>query len=103
MPTTRAPSASSARCTRFAEERVWRLIYAAGFRPEGGRCGNCGMLFAKTEGSCDYCGGSVKRIDDLIEQMVERVLDQDGKVEQVAGDAALRLQQVGSIGAVLRF
>jgi peptide chain release factor subunit 1 len=87
----------------LCEERVWRLIYAAGFRPEGGRCGNCGMLFAKVEGSCDYCGKSVKRIDDLTEQMVERVLDQDGKVEQVAGDAALRLQQVGSIGAVLRF
>jgi len=87
----------------LAEERVWRLIYAVGFHPEGGRCSNCGMLFAKVEGSCDYCGGSIKRIDDLIEQMVERVLDQDGKVEQVAGDAALRLQQVGSIGAVLRF
>ena len=87
----------------LCEERVWRLIYAAGFRPEGGGCSNCGMLFAKVEGSCDYCGKPIKRIDDLIEQMVERVLDQDGKVEQVAGDAALRLQQVGSIGAVLRF
>jgi peptide chain release factor subunit 1 len=99
------PSALGLERTVYAlcEERVWRLIYAAGFRPEGGRCGNCGMLFAKVEGSCDYCGGSIKRIDDLIEQMVERVLDQDGKVEQVAGDAALRLQQVGSIGAVLRF
>jgi hypothetical protein len=34
---------------------------------------------------------------------VESVLDQNGKVEEVAGDAAIRLQQVGSIGAVLRF
>jgi peptide chain release factor subunit 1 len=85
------------------EERVWRLIYASGFNPPGGRCGHCGMLFAKTAGSCDYCGGTVNRIDDLLEQMVERVLDQDGKVEQVTGDAALRLQQVGNIGAVLRF
>jgi peptide chain release factor subunit 1 len=87
----------------LSEERVWRLIYASGFRPEGGRCSNCGMLFAKTEGSCDYCGGSVNRIDDLIEQIVERVLDQDGKIEEVGGDAALRLQQVGNIGAVLRY
>ena len=87
----------------LAEERVWRLLYAAEFRPAGGRCGNCGMLLTKTEGACDYCGGKVNRIDDLIEPIVERVIEQDGKIEQVAGDAALRLQQVGNIGAVLRY
>ena len=35
--------------------------------------------------------------------MIQRVLEQDGKIEEVTGDAALRLRQVGSIGAVLRF
>jgi len=30
-------------------------------------------------------------------------LDQDGKIEEVEGDAATRLQQVGNIGAILRF
>ncbi|HYJ14273.1 MAG TPA: hypothetical protein VE170_02225 [Candidatus Limnocylindria bacterium] len=101
----RHPSVLGLERTVYAlyEERVWRLIYAAGFNPPGGRCGHCGMLFTNTAGSCDYCGGTVNRIDDLLEQMVERVLDQDAKVEQVTGDAALRLQQVGNIGAVLRF
>ena len=87
----------------LCEKRIWRLIYASGFNPKGGQCTNCGMLFARTDGSCDYCGAAIKPIDDLLEQMLESVLEQDGKVEAVAGDAAVRLQQVGGIGAVLRF
>jgi peptide chain release factor subunit 1 len=87
----------------LCEERIWRLIYASGFSPKGGQCANCGMLFPRTDGSCNYCGGAIKRVDDLLERMVERTLDQDGKVEEVAGDAAIRLQQAGNIGAVLRF
>lgn len=87
----------------LCEKRIWRLVYAGGFSPRGGQCTNCGMLFARTEGSCDYCGAAIKPIDDLLEQMLERVLDQDGKIEEVEGDAAIRLQQVGNIGAILRF
>jgi peptide chain release factor subunit 1 len=87
----------------LCQERVWRLIYADSFHPRGGRCVNCTMLFARTEGSCDYCGAAIKPVDDLLEQMIQRVLEQDGKIEEVTGDAALRLRQVGSIGAVLRF
>jgi peptide chain release factor subunit 1 len=85
------------------QERVWRLIYADGFHPRGGRCVNCAMLFARTDGSCDYCGAAIKPVDDLLEQMIERVLEQDGKIEEVTGAAALRLGQAGSVGAVLRF
>jgi peptide chain release factor subunit 1 len=85
------------------QERVWRLIYAEAFRARGGRCVHCAMLFARTEGSCDYCGAAIKPVDDLLEQMIDRVLEQDGKIEEVAGEAALRLCQAGGIGAVLRF
>lgn len=89
--------------TALCEERIWRLIYADDLDPRGGQCSNCGMLFAKTEGPCDYCGAAIKPADDLLERMIERVLEQDGKVEEVEGDAAVRLQQVGGIGAFLRF
>jgi peptide chain release factor subunit 1 len=87
----------------LCEERIWRLVYAGGFSPSGGQCANCGMLFARTGGSCDYCGGAIKPVDDLLERVVERVLEQDGKIEEVEGDAAMRLQEVGNIGAILRF
>jgi peptide subunit release factor 1 (eRF1) len=87
----------------LAEQRVCRLIYADGFAPVGGQCSNCGMLFTRTAGACDYCGAPVKAADDFLESIVEKVLLQNGKVEKVAGDAAARLKQVGWIGAVLRF
>jgi peptide subunit release factor 1 (eRF1) len=87
----------------LCEGRIWRLVYASGFSASGGRCPNCGMLFAKTDGSCDYCGAAIAPVNDLVERIVERVLEGDGKVEEVTGEAARRLQQAGGIGAVLRF
>jgi peptide chain release factor subunit 1 len=87
----------------LCEKRIWRLVYAGGFSPRGGQCTNCGMLFARTDGSCDYCGAAIKPVNDLLERMLERVLEQDGKIEEVEGDAAIRLRQVGNIGAILRF
>jgi peptide chain release factor subunit 1 len=85
------------------EQRVWRLIYADGFNPAGGQCANCAMLFARTDGACDYCGAGIKPVDDLLERIMERLVRQDAKIESVGGAAANRLQQVGSIGAFLRF
>ena len=61
------------------------------------------MLFARAGGTCDYCGAAIKPVDDLLERMVDRALEQDSKIEAVAGDAANRLRQAGGIGAVLRF
>jgi peptide chain release factor subunit 1 len=85
------------------EGRIWHLVYADGFRARGGQCPHCTMLFARTAGACDYCGMAIEPVDDLVERMAEGVLESDGKVEEVAGEAAMRLQQAGGIGAVLRF
>jgi peptide subunit release factor 1 (eRF1) len=87
----------------LCEERIWRMVYAQGFTAAGGQCGRCGMLFAAPDGSCEYCGGGIHKTDDLLERMVERALDQDSLLEEVAGPAAERLQQAGGIGAILRF
>jgi peptide subunit release factor 1 (eRF1) len=87
----------------LCEQRVWRMVYADSFSPKGGQCSNCGMLFAKTEGACDYCGGAIAAVDDLLDRMLERALEQGARVEEVEGDAAKVLRQAGGIGAVLRF
>jgi hypothetical protein len=85
------------------EQRVWRLVYADGVAPQGGQCRNCGMLFARGDGSCDYCGAPVEAVDDLLQRIVELVVQQDGTIEQVKSDAAMRLRQADGIGAFLRF
>ena len=85
------------------EQRVWQLVYADGFAPPGGQCGNCLALYAGEKEACDYCGEQVKQVGDFVDRAAERVLEMDGKVELVRGAAAERLQGVGSIGAFLRF
>ncbi|HEX9444367.1 MAG TPA: VLRF1 family aeRF1-type release factor [Candidatus Binatia bacterium] len=87
----------------LAERRIWQLVYAEGFGGPGGRCTNCGLLLDRAGGACDYCGGAVRPVDNLLEPMVESVLESDGKVEEVEGEAAERLRPVGGVGAFLRF
>jgi peptide chain release factor subunit 1 len=85
------------------EWRVWQLVYADGFAPRGSQCENCGALYAERKDSCDYCGKPVKDVSDFVERAAARVLEIEGKVEQVRGSAAERLQEVGSIGAFLMY
>ena len=85
------------------EFRVWQLVYADGFVPRGGQCTNCGALLAKETESCSYCGKAVRLVDDLIELAAERVVEMEGRVEQVRGPAATRLKEAGSVGALLRY
>jgi peptide chain release factor subunit 1 len=85
------------------EQRVWQLIYADGFAPPGSQCGNCKALYAGEKATCDYCGQAVKGVSDFIGRAAERVLEMQGRVEQVRGLAAESLQQYGNIGAFLRW
>ncbi|SRR5260370_163394 len=85
------------------EWRVWQLIYADGFGPRGGQCTNCRALLAKDSEGCGYCGEAVRVVEDLIELAVARVIEMQGKVEQVRGAAATRLKEAGSVGALLRY
>jgi peptide chain release factor subunit 1 len=85
------------------EWRVWQLVYADGFAPPGGQCVNCGALYAEKKASCDYCGQAVRGVSDLIDRADARVFEMSGKVEEVRGEAASRLREEGSIGALLRW
>jgi hypothetical protein len=85
------------------EQRVWQLVYTDGFAPRGSQCGTCGALFAEEKTVCDYCGQTVNDISDLIERAADRVLDTQGRVEQVRGPAAELLEKHGNVGAFLRW
>ena len=85
------------------EQRVWQLIYADGFAPPGAQCGNCKALYAGEKAACDYCGQAVKGVSDFIDRAAERVLEMQGRVEEVRGLAAESLQEYGNIDAFLRW
>jgi peptide chain release factor subunit 1 len=87
----------------LGEKSAWRLLYAEGLTCEGARCTNCASLFAREIAACSYCGQRVVAIDDIVEPIVRAVIDLDGRVEAVRGEAADKLRQNGGIGAFLRF
>jgi len=83
---------------------VHRLIVTDAAGPPGAECPACGLLIAECTISCPECGGTPRRLDDVVERAVERTLNEGGLVETVHGPASDRLSREGEgIGAFLRF
>ena len=82
--------------------RVRQLVYAEGWAASGSRCSNCSSLMANGESVCGYCGAALHAVNDLLARAGRRVVAMGGVVEQVRGDAATRLREMGGIGAFLR-
>ncbi len=57
------------------------------------------MLSERDE--CPLCGGEVEAVDDLVETMTHRALEQGVEVEIVRGSE--ELEGAGSVGALLRY
>ena len=83
--------------------RVWKLVYARGFRTAGGECPECGAYVTSTSGPCFYCGANVTELPRCVDRVGQRVLETGGRVEVVDGPAAGMLKEHGSIGALLRY
>lgn len=84
--------------------RLMILVHADGVSARGRECPRCHALFADgAESGCAYCGEHLRSLDDLIGRAAARAGEVGGRVEQVRGEAADRLQDVGGIGALLRF
>lgn len=85
------------------EGRILRLVFAEGFARAGSECKNCRILALNLDGSCGYCGAELSTVEDLVDRVIQRVLDQGGRAEEVRERAAAELGTVGGIGALLRF
>ncbi len=86
------------------EQQVFLLVFGQRVQFDGSHCERCGLLaLAPNLDLCPACGGQMHYIADLVERMAQRVLDQGGRVEEVRGPAAERLQQLGGIAALLRY
>lgn len=83
------------------EHRPWILLVAAGFEASGLRCSSCRYLMLGERDECPLCGGRVERVEDLVDTMVHRALEQGVEVEIVRDNQ--QLLEAGSIGSLLRY
>ncbi len=83
------------------EHRAGMLLIAAGYEDAGFRCQNCRYLMLTGREECPLCGGVVEHVDDLVETLTHRALEQGIEVEIVRDNKAL--EEAGSIGALLRY
>ena len=88
-------------CAALQEHRIGTLLIAAGYEVLGYRCQSCRYLMLSERDECPLCGGAVERVDDLVETMTHRALEQGVEVEIVRGHQ--ELEEAGSVGAILRY
>jgi hypothetical protein len=82
--------------------RVWELIYAAGFQSPGSECPKCSALFPARPTRCSLCGTRPEAVDDVVERAVEHALRHQAKIEVVTAQGAAALKSAGGIGAFLK-
>ncbi len=83
--------------------KVMTLIAAANYHAGGYTCPHCGYLTAQAMKQCPLCSSPMQPVDGMVDLAVRKAIECDSRIEMVHGQAAKRLNQVGSIGALLRF
>ena len=82
------------------ERRVQTLVISEGFSEQGYVCTHCHYATVKETSTCPACGGSVDRMDDIVDHLVHHALEDDLEVVFVQDEA---LEQAGMIGTLWRF
>jgi len=85
------------------ENRIKELVYSEGLHLQGSECRESGDLFTREVAECPFCGHETTPVEDLLEAILVKVVENGGTVEQVRGNIAERLgQEAGGSGAYLR-
>lgn len=85
------------------EGKVMTLVTSAGYRTDGFACSHCGFLAAQSLQRCPLCGSAVQHVDEMVDLAVHKALECGSRVQTVYGPAAVELETMGGIGALLRF
>ncbi len=83
------------------EKRVHRVVIVEGFQAPAHRCRECRHIVVEPLDTCPVCGGEMEAIDDAVDSLVRRSVEQGAEVTFVPTDTGL--DENGSIGAILRY
>ena len=87
--------------TTLNERRVELLLIEERFQMPGRRCPGCSSLFGEEVTSCPADGNSTEACEDIVEEAVELAVSQSANV--IIARHHDDLEELGGIGAVLRF
>ena len=84
----------------LAANRIDHLVVSRGYTAPGWRCDDCDshVLLGR---KCKGCRGEMTEVEDIVEEVVEKVLAHNGRVDICIGNADLDV--MGRIGAFLRY
>jgi hypothetical protein len=86
------------------DKRLSTLYYAEGFKLPGKVCVGCGSPYTADHAPpCVSCGAHLEDSADVLDQVLIATIKCGARIEQVRGEAANKLRNVGGIGAVLRY
>ncbi len=86
------------------QQRVMTLVVDDAATIPGGIDPKSGMLTTQTEGTYEATGGSVRAVDDLVELMLDKAMEQGASLELVRSEEArTALIEHGPAAALLRF
>ena len=80
---------------------VHTLVVDNGLDVSAGFCRQCGSVPSAEARLCPHCQAPVERLQDAVEEAVERAIQDNSQICFVNGNHPLR--EAGSIGALLRF
>ena len=83
-------------------DMIWNLVYSEAIALPGKQCPSCKKLFRERQTSCNACHERLTPVSDLLELLIQRVIQNEGKAKCVREVAAARLKESEGIGALLR-
>jgi peptide chain release factor subunit 1 len=83
------------------EGRIMKLIILKDYKQAGLSCTKCESLTIQNVTSCPYCKGDMQKARYIVDLMAQKAVEQGALVNIVARNQ--KLQESGSIGALLRF
>jgi len=80
--------------------QIHNLVVSNNYQVPGAKCSSCGYLDQESR-ECPVCKKPLHQIPDLVDDLIESVVSQGGKVEYVWDNQ--QMKQLGGVGAILRF
>ena len=80
---------------------IHHLVYLDGFRSSGYKCQSCDFLTIQDLKACPYCSTVLENIEHLIDYAIQKAIDMGSEISAIAENR--KLQEVGNIGALLRY